>query len=54
MANGRGVAAIAAVMLFAAAHGNHHHGHGFASLLSSASRLIPSGGSYTPHPGGRF
>ena len=50
MANSKGVLAVGAVMLLAAAHGNsHHHGHGgFASLLSSASRLIPSGGSYTP------
>jgi hypothetical protein len=43
------VVAVAAVMLLAAAHGNHHHGHGgITSLLSSASRLVPSGGSYTP------
>lgn len=45
MANGKGVAVVAAVMLAAAAHGSHHHGHGvFASLMSSASSVLDGGG----------
>jgi hypothetical protein len=43
-----GIAAVAVVMLVAGSHGKHH-GHGVvAELLSSASSVIPSGGSYTP------
>jgi len=41
------VLAVAAVMLAAGAHG--HHGHGvLASLMSTGSHAIPSGGPYTP------
>jgi CubicO group peptidase (beta-lactamase class C family) len=44
MANGKGVAVVAAVMLAAAAHGSHHHGHGvLASLMSSASTVLDGG-----------
>jgi hypothetical protein len=49
MASGKlGIAAVAVVMLAAGAHGKHHGHGGLASLMSSVSRVIPSGGSYTP------